>query len=330
MADETFYILHGEDDFAIDEQVAQWRAAMGTDSAADLNITEFDGTQTPVPEILGAALAFPFLADKRLVIVRDLLAWITRKGAGETGQRAVEMLLDQLPDLPAWTRLVFVERVALRANGKLVKLAKEHAAGCEKLFNAPKDNTPWIMQRAKTVYGVQIEPQAATALASVTVGDLRRADNELVKLVSYVAGVRPITEADVALLTPYVAEANIFKLVDALAEGRGQQAAALLHNLLDQQGDGEIFSLFGMITRQFRLLLQAKAHLSSGGAPKEIAAVLSVHPFVAEKLAKQTRAFDLAALERIYRVLHEYDVQIKTGRIAPRLALDLLIAGLSR
>ena len=83
-------------------------------------------------------------------------------------------------------------------------------------------------------------------------------------------------------------------------------------------------------TRQFRLLLLAKEHLETGGYPKEIASAIGVHPYVAEKLAKQTRSFTLQNLETIYRALQDYDFKMKTGQIKPRLALDLLIAGLTR
>ena len=294
----------------------------------DLNTAHFDGPASTVPEILGAALAYPFLADKRLVIVRDLLVWITRKGAGETGKQAVEGLLSALPTLPEWARVVFVERGKLADSNKVLKLAQSDANGYEKAFIAPKDSTSWIIKRAKEVYNAAIEPAAATALASVTVGDLRRADNELFKLVSYVSGERAINEADVTLLTPYVADASMFEMVDALAEGRGKVALALVHRLVEQED--EVFGLYGMITRQFRLLLLAKEHLASGGSPREIASAVGVHPYVAEKLAKQTRSFSLEQLETIYRALQDYDFKMKTGQIKPFLALDLLIAGLTR
>ena len=327
MAAPTFYIFHGDDDLRIEEEVAAIVAKMNEQPNGDLNTAHFDANTSTVPEILSASLAYPFLADKRLVIVRDLLSWITRKGAGETGKNAVESLLETLPTLPEWSRLVFVERVKLADGNKVLKLAQNDANGYEKAFIVPKDSTGWIIKRAQELYGARIEPAAATALASVTVGDLRRADNELFKLVSY-AGERVITEADVLLLTPYVAEASMFEMVDALAEGRGKVAVSLVQHLLEQ--DEDVFGLYGMITRQFRLLLLAKEHLSNGGAPRDIASAIGVHPYVAEKLAKQTRSFTLEQLETVYRALQDYDFKMKTGQVEPRLALDLLIAGLTR
>lgn len=325
----TFYILHGDDSLGIDEALAKLRAQMGQDANADLNTSEMDGTSASVPEIVNAVSSFPFLSDRRLVIVRGLLGWLTRKGAGQTGKEALAQLAEALPNLPDHARLVLVERQEIAANNAIIKLAGSHAAGYLKAFTTPKDPTAWISKRAKSEYDTAIEPAAAAALANLTTGDLRRADNELVKLVNYVDSARPITEDDVAALTPYVPEANIFKMVEAIAEGRGALALELLHRLLAEKGE-DPFRIYGMIVRQFRLLLLAKEHLEGGGGPTGVASAAGVAPFVAQILVRQVQAFSLADLERIYRNLSEIDFRMKTGQIEPLLALDLFVAGLSR
>ncbi|MBC7872074.1 MAG: DNA polymerase III subunit delta [Chitinophagaceae bacterium] len=325
----TFYIFHGEDSLTRDEAVKKLREAMGGDSNADLNISEFDGQVASVAEIVNAVTSYPFLSDKRLVIVKDLLAWLTRKGAGTAGKKGIEHLLEVLPTLPDYSRLVLIERETLSDKDKLVQLAEASPNGYSKGFTAPKDATGWIQKRAQAEYNIQIDNRAAAALAEVTGDDLQRADNELVKLFNYVAGERPITEADVAALTPYVPEANIFEMIDALAVGRGQQALHLLHRLMAEK-DQDAFSLFGMIIRQFRLLLLAKEHLTTGGSPGSIAGALGIKPYPAQKLAQQSRTFNVEQLERILRSLLDFDVKMKTGRIDPDLALDLFVASVSK
>jgi DNA polymerase-3 subunit delta len=328
-APKTFYILHGTDDFGLEQELTSFRSRMSDSPNADLNIDEFEGEGANPYQIINAVSSYPFLADKRLVIVKGMLAWITRKGAGETGKKAVEHLLEALPNLPEYARLVFVERQTLSEGNKIVKLAREAANGYEKSFAAPSDSTGWIMRRAKDEYQVEILPPAAMALAQVTAHDLRRADNELVKLASYVDGERAITEDDVTLLTPYVPDAEVFKMVDALAEGRADAALTMLHNLLAQK-DEDPFRTYGMIIRQFRLLLTAKEYLVSGGYPNQMADALGMNGFVAKKVAQQSRGFTLAALERIYRALLDYDIKMKTGQLKPGLALDLLVASLGQ
>lgn len=328
----TFYLLYGDEDMARTDAVNKIRASMGDSAEADLNISEYDGETASVNEILNAARSFPFLSDKRLVIVRGLIAHLTRKGAGETGKKELEMLLEALPNLPNTARLVLVERENLRKDSKLVKLASSHERGYCKHFEAPKDSTDWILRRAKSEYNAAMELDAARALASVTASDLRRADNELVKLVSYVDGERPISEKDVILLTPYVAEANVFEMVDALAMGNGGRALSLLNTALEQDPSDPGFGLLALITRQFRLLLLTREHLSGGGsaAGSAIAEAIGISSsWQAEKLSKQSRAFSVPELEAVYRRLQKYDQDIKTGRIEIRLALDLFIASMT-
>jgi len=326
---KTFFILHGDDDFSLEQEVRSLRAKMDETPNGELNTSEYEGANVTVPEVLNAVCSYPFLADRRMVIVKGMIGWISRKGAGETGKKAVEQLLEALPNLPEWARLIFVERQPLAESNKLVKLAREQANGYEKAFGAPSDMTGWILRRAKDAYQAEIEPKAAVALASVTSGDLRRADHELVKLVSYVDGARAINEADVTLLTPYVAEAKVFDMVDAMAEGRAQAALTMLHRLLMEK-DQDPFKVYGMMVRQFRLLLTAKEFLVMGGAANQMADALKMNPFVAKKTAQQARAFTLGQLEQIYRALLENDLKMKTGRIDPELALDLLVTGLGR
>lgn len=327
MAQPTFYVFHGEDDIAIEEAVKKLRDGMGANG--ELNTSEFDGSSASVHEIINAVSSYPFLADKRLVIVKGMITWITRKGAGDKGKKAVEQLLEALPNLPEYARLAFVERGELSERDKIASLAKSADNGYIKNFNVPKDLSSWITRRAKEAYDVVIDPRAAVALAEVVSNDLRRADNELFKLACYVEPGQPITEDDVAALTPYVAEANIWKMIDAIAEGHGQAALQLMHRFL-QNKENNPFNLFGSITRQFRLLLLAREHLSNGGGTNELPSLLGVQPFSAQNIARQSRSFTVEELENIYRALLDYDVKMKTGGMDAELALDLLVTGIAR
>lgn len=328
----TFYIFHGDDELTINENVNKFRKDMGGDINAEMNISTFDGTSASAAEVVNAVSSFPFLSDRRLVIVKGMIGWYTRKGAGKTGKAEITKLEERLPGLPDYARLVFVEQKTLPASNSLLKLAKSTGNGVVREYTVPKDTTHWILQRARDEYGVKIEPQAASALSSVTGNDLRRADNELIKLVSYIEEGADITERDVAALTPYVAEASIWDIVDAIAEGNGKKALTLLHRLLAEK-DEDPFKSFGMIIRQFRLMLLAKEHLVTGGASdaNSIAKALGLRSnYPAQKAAKQSRPFSLEDLEHIYRRLSEIDIDMKTGRIKPELALDLFITGIAQ
>lgn len=322
----TFYVLHGTDEFSRRAAVQAMRAQMGDPSMAEMNTTILDGKQAAVADVLSSARSVPFLSDKRLVIVEGMLTWLYRKGAGKSGKADLEQLAEGLATLPEWARVVFVEPDALSDKHPILKLAKTEPGGYHKDFTPPRNPVRWIINQARDEYGTEIESQAAAALAAVIGEDLRAADSEIAKLAAYVNGERPISEADVALLTPYMAEADVFQMVDALGRRDGATASRVLHRLLDQD---DPLRLFGMIVRQFRLLIQAREYLNDGGSPNQLGKAIGVHPYVGEKLAGQVRSFSLDQLEAIYRFLLETDVGIKTGKVEGVLALDLLIAGVS-
>src|SRR5258708_12288264 len=76
------------------------RGRMGDAGMAELNTAQFDGKLATPPEVVAAACAMPFLADKRLVIVEGMLTWLTRKGGGKTAKADLDYLVAALPTLP--------------------------------------------------------------------------------------------------------------------------------------------------------------------------------------------------------------------------------------
>ena len=103
----------------------------------------------------------------------------------------------------------------------------------------------------------------------------------------------------------------------------------MLRRLLE---DGDPLPLFGMIVRQFRLLIQVRELLDEnpGLSIDEMASEIGVHPFPIKKITPQAKLFNLPQLKRIFHQLSELDQAIKTGRLDDELALDLLIASLTQ
>jgi len=108
--------------------------------------------------------------------------------------------------------------------------------------------------------------------------------------------------------------------------GDGRKAMSALHRLLDEQ---DVQSIFGMIVRQFRLMLLAKDVLEQGGVEGSVAREIKQAPFVAKKISAQARRFSLQDLETVYRRLLEIDEAIKTGQIEVEVALDAFVAGIT-
>jgi DNA polymerase-3 subunit delta len=327
-----FYLFHGEDEFSRSETLAALKEKMGDPGLAELNTTIFDGSKVTLGELEHACGSVPFMADRRLVIVEGLLTRLESKGkegALPAWQKEyLEKLTQYLQRLPETTRLVFVEDRSISKNNSVLRLALADERGHVKEFKPPQGKAlnRWIEERVRKKGG-QINAAAVETLAAFVGNDLRLLDQEIEKLIAYVDQARPISEDDVRLLVSYVREANIFEMVDALGQRDGQQAAKLLHQLLDE-GEHPL-ALLGMIVRQFRIMIQVKELNARGLSQQEIAARLKLHRFVVKKAVRQAMNFSMEQLETVYRKLLETDVAIKTGQMDEMLALDMLVVGLT-
>ena len=158
----TFYILHGDDLFGLEEEVAAMRQRMGDPATAELNTSSFDGKSATVTDVFNSVSALPFLSDRRLTIVDGWLSILN----GNSGRDVLDRILAQLPDLPDWARLVFVERTLLKDNHPVLKLARSDPRGYVRTFGRPQNPRAWITKRAEH-YGADIAPDAVEALSGL-------------------------------------------------------------------------------------------------------------------------------------------------------------------
>ncbi len=324
----TLYLLHGDDELAASEEVARLRDKLGDPSTVALNMHEFNAEALDFGELAQACTAAPFLARRRLVVVRPASTLV----ADSDRQSRFEELLAQLPPT---TALVLIEPRSLTERTRpgrpppkpspLLRWAAEHPDSTYvREFTAPHGEAfiRWLRQRCCSLGG-DIDPQAAFLLAEMVGDDPRLADLELAKLLDYVDRQRPIDTQDVERLTPFAGQSDVFAMVDALGMRDGTTALKHLHRLLDD--DSPMYAL-AMIIRQFRLLLLVRETIDTGRDPRQ---ALHVHPFVAGKLAAQARRFTLTQLEDVLRRLLEIDLAIKTSQTDEKVALDAFVAALA-
>lgn len=316
-----FYIFHGDDEHSQKETLSRLLSKLGDPGLLELNTTYFTGV-VRIGELRQACDALPFLAPVRIVIVKDLFT-------AKPGKELLRELSAYLPQLPNTTRLLFLESKTLPKSNKFLQLAREAENGYEKSFDRPQGPQVerWILKQVEDRQG-EITAEAAQMLAMNVGNDLEILNNELDKLLAYTGyGEVSIESKDVAKLSPYVAEASIFDLVDALGNRNARRASLLLQRKLNEGSDP--FYLFSMFVRQFRLLIQVKELADGGYRPQAIARDIKQHPFVVGKLYQQARGFSLQELETIYRHLLDIDIAVKTGQADMGTSLDLLIANLT-
>ena len=320
----NIHFLYGNDEFAISRRLKDFESDFTDPTSADMNTARLDSRTASENDFNNAVNAMPFLAKRRLVLLANPSAKYNNPSVRKKFFEYIEKMQDT-------TRLVMYESVEPRDAEKhwLVKWAEKNEKLIQiKAYMLPrlKDMSGWIVNETKSQSG-QIEPRAAEMLKEMVGVDTRQAGMEIAKLLAYVNWARPINSQDVEAVCIVTSQQSVFDFVDSLANGNGKSAQHLLHRLLENE---DAFSLWGMVVRQFRLLIQAREILDGRGNKDDVARALGVHPFVAEKTTQQAARFSIESLESIYHRLLGIDEGVKTGQFTLDLAMDTLVVELTQ
>lgn len=313
--------LYGEDSYRSLKKLEEIRAKFLRDlDPSGMNVTELDGDTAEVGDIQAALASAPFLAKKRLVVVKGALA-----AAGKKDGEALAELLDRVPEE---TILVLHERVGATdlEDAPSFRKLKDGKFYPEFKPLGPKELQAWIVAEAKA-RGAEFSSEGLAAYMPLAGADAWKISGELDVLSALArAASGKISPEIVREIAHLEAEESVFDFLDAIGTRRPDLAIPKMENLL-HQGETEV-SLISRIQSHVRGLLVAADLASSGQATKDrLARELGVHPFAAAKLLSQSRYYKTHELEALYIWLIDADEKLKRGGWPkPRLALDLFLA----
>ena len=301
--------LVAEEAFLLAEAVADFRRVNHAPPPGDLNAERFDLAKDTLEQLLEAVRTLPMLAPRRFVQGDNL------EGLPASQHRALLAYLEA-PN-PRCTLLLTASKLdgrqkltqALRAQGALVVVE----------VPKPRDAVGWTVRRARAA-GVQLGPATAAALVARTGPNFGVVASALEVLALHAGSSGQVDEADVAALVAPTREAHVFELTAALGRRAWPQCSRLIGELLG--GGQSPLMVLAMVTRQLRLLLAAKRwHGSAGG----LAEAAGVRPFVAEAAMQDARRTTERTLLHGLRAAQVCDLTLKTGTLAPHLALERLL-----
>lgn len=154
-------------------------------------------------------------------------------------------------------------------------------------------------------------------------------DQELAKLSTYVGDRPTIDVKAVDQLVGRSRSETIWRIFDAIGEGKSAEALTILDRLLDQ-GE-EPLRILGAFSLQLRRLAQAR-HLHLSGEPLgQALQQVGVLPFAVGSGEQQLKHLGLRRLNRLYDWLLETDSGLKGGSVLPpRALLERLVVRLAR
>ncbi len=220
--------------------------------------------------------------------------------------------------------ILFYEEGKVLANDSLFRFLKKYAQCQEFKFLTRQELKRWAEKEIQQ-YHAKINYSAMDCLIDYVGQDLARLSNEIKKLASY-KKTKEIEIKDIELLVKPNIDKDIFKTIDALATRNKKQALYLIRKHLEL-GDSPLY-LLSMINFQFRNILTVKKLQEENNNYQDIVRKTKFHPYVVKKSCFAADRFKLEELKKIYHQIFEADFRIKTGRINPAIALDLLITGI--
>jgi DNA polymerase-3 subunit delta len=218
---DRVYYLHGDDEFRKDDAVARVIAAAVDPATSDFNCDRFRGAETDAGLLSGALDALPMLAERRVVVVRDVGA--LRKQARSVLDRYVQ---SPSPDVV----LVLTSLAGDQPEASLASRATQvpfPALDEERLVG-------WLVRYASE-RGVQLTEDDCRMIATGVGGELALAVAEIEKLLSFTSG-RAVTADDVRAVVGVQRGESVDVLLDAIAERDLGKALALVHPVLSQPG----------------------------------------------------------------------------------------------
>ena len=322
------YLVHGEDSGLVSQALtALLRDLEALDSAGAIPLEEYGEVGRSVPEdtetfalgpVLDACRTPPFLAERRIVVVRDIAA-LDSTQIGE--------LTDYLAD-PIETTVLVLVSPAKRASAALTKAVGSvgHVVNTEPGSGA-RARSAWFAEQVRKA-PIRPDREAVEILEEHLGQDLSRLEGLLETLRS-VYGTNATVGADE--LAPFLGSAGAvapWDLTDAIDSGSTEAAISALSRFVGA-GMRSPFQVLGVLHRHYGAMLR----LDGAGITDKVAAAsatgLSEYP--AQKALAASRRLGHARVARAITLLADADVSLRGESGWPdEVVMEVLVARLAR
>ena len=296
--------------FLAEQALERLIAAYVDPSLKDLCYSAFYADETKPGEIVLEALTVPFLADRRVVLVRGAERYCT--GA----EAAAGALLTYLENPPAETLLILVSN-QIDKRTKFYKACEKKGliVECSELNQG--EIVQWvsakIAERGKSIHNntaLEIVRRAGNKLSDV--------NNAINVILGYIGESTTITDADVVAACADVAEEEVWALTDAIAKSQTGAALIALRKLLDLGRHED--ELLGTINW---LMKTAYTLTRTDGAASQVSA------FVAQKIKPLADKIGARKMKDAFSLCTDTHFMIRSTGVDSALALELLVIRLS-
>ena len=303
-------LFDGEDDYL---QKQAWKNLCShflPSGMEQLNVTVLDSPETD--QLISAAETLPFLADRRLILVRDHPALT---GKAECDDR----LIEYLKKVPDSSLIVFISAVRPDGRKKLYTAVKKLNGIVS--FNPLKDQelNAFVTGEFRKL-GRECDERTADFLIFTCGSDCNLLLNEIAKIASNTDASVAVHPDDISGLATPSTECTVFQMVDAVVSGQESRAFQLMRNLI-RSGSDRVFIL-AMLLRQFRLLQHIKIMQFEKLSQVQIRSALGLPPYAADQYFRQASAWPGGLVKKAVQLCFDTEYAIKSGQLNAEGAVE--------
>jgi DNA polymerase-3 subunit delta len=317
---QPFYVLSGDEDFLKRRVLALLVPIVLGDADPEYGVTTFPGDKADFSTVRNELDSVSFFSERRLVVVDQADPFVTK----------FRPQLEAYVAEPSAAGVLVLDVKAFPATTKLAKAVPDAAHIVCK--GPPEYRLPlWSVEWCQTQYGKKLTTPAAQLLVELVGPAMGVIDQELQKLKDYVGDRPTIDVPEVDGLTGRSRAANVFKILDAVGDGKPAAALKILSGLFEE-GEAPL-AVLGALGFQLRKLARAaRMHQQKVALEDALTkAGVPTWPQARESARKQMRHLGMNRLLKLYDWLLEVDGGLKGGSPLPdRLQLERLVVRLAR
>ena len=304
------YLFEGPEENIKAAALGELRKTLLPEGLEELNETVLEAP--PTDAIIAAAETLPFLADKRLIIVREHPA-LTGRGEGD------DRLREYLAHVPETAVLVFIHQGKADARKKLYTSIKKHGNIVSFAPLTDAELNAWVC-RSFASMGKTCLPQTASLLTFTVGTSTALLRQEIEKLAALAGDRETIADEDVRQVATRSIEYTIFEMVDAVVARQEGRAFGLLRDMLTA-GEQRL-GILAMLLRQYRLLQHVKIMQYEKRSVQEIKSNLGIMPFAAERCIRQAAAYTGGEVRQAVEICLSTEMNVKSGKHNDEGALE--------
>ena len=303
-------LFEGEEEYLKQSALAALRKKLLPEGLEDLNETVLEAPETDA--VIAAAETMPFLADRRIVLLRDYPALTGRSEADDR-------LIRYLSAVPATTVLLFYCVQKPDGRKKLYQAVKklEGVVSFDPLKGA--ELTAFVTEAFRKL-GKECDQRTAEYLTFTSGSDANLLLSEIAKIAAFHPDDPSVDPSDVKALATPTAEATVFQMTEAVVAGRETRAFQIMRDML-RNGEDRLYIL-AMLLRQFRILQHVKIMQYEKKSQEFIRSALGVPSFAAQQYARQAGSWTGRQVKEAVALCLDTELSVKSGKLPAEGSLE--------